>query len=124
MASEIFNNNTLSKENESVKLYALLTIGTSGAVTKTRGKGIASAALSTTGTYVLTLDSKYTRLLNLTGTVRRSTWAALAVQILAETVASTKTITIGIGDYDTTALTEPTSGDLFYIEVTLGNTTD
>jgi hypothetical protein len=121
MASRTFNNNTKTLELEIVKLYAKITIGTSGAVTLNRGKGIASVALSTTGTYLITLDDKYPRLLSCLVTPVRSSATDLTGQVLAEAVATSKTITLGIVDHETPALTEPTSGDIFYIEITLGN---
>jgi hypothetical protein len=121
MASRLFNNACKTLENEVVVLYAILTMGGSGAVTLTRGKGITSAAKSATGTYLLTLDNVYARLLGCLVTPIRSTATDLTGQVLSETVASTGTITLGIVNHETPALTQPTSGDIFHVEITLGN---
>lgn len=122
MASRNFNNECLHLEREVVKLYVKLTIGASGAVTLTRGKGVASAALTATGRYTLTLDDKYSRLLYANGNVMRTTGTCdEQIKLNAETVASTKTVEIGVTKTSDGTVLEPTSGDIIFVELTLQN---
>jgi hypothetical protein len=122
MASRTYNNAQLALEDQVVHLYAKLTIGSSGAVTLTRGKGITGVALTATGKYTFTLDDYFHRLLAVNVCTVRATAAGLQGQLDVDSVSMTaKTFEIGIVDFDTPALTEPTSGDIFLVEIVVGN---
>ena len=121
MASRNFNSAHMSLEGEVVKLYAKITIGGSGAATLTRGRGISTVAKGGTGYYTITLEDQYVRLLMCKITSVKATAIALQGQLNTEAVASTKILEIGIVDFDTPNFTEPSSGDIFLVELTLGN---
>ena len=130
MASRLFYQNLNTLEREPVKIWALVSIGTSGAPTLSRGKGIASVAggagASATGLYTVTLDDKYVRLLRASGTVMKSAAAIpLVVQLSSETVASNRTVVFSCTSIGTTpALADPANGDKLYLEIVLGNDSD
>ena len=125
MASRDFKLNTLTMENEVVCLYALLTIAGSGAVTLTRGKGIASAAHTATGRYTLTLDDTYMRLLYGNAQVLRSTGTVdLKLGLNAKDVASAKTVEVGVMKSSDGTVVDPASADLLYVKLELGNSTE
>jgi hypothetical protein len=64
MASYSLCENSLTKEKETVKLYAFITIGAAGAVSSFKGGGILSVVKeATAGQYTVTLDQKWQRLL-------------------------------------------------------------
>ena len=123
MPGRNYNNNHLALENEVVTIYALLTIGASGAVTLTRGKGITSAAKTNTGRYTLTLQDKHKRLLYGNAQLLRASGTAdIKLKLNAETVDSTKTVEIGVTKSSDGTVLEPTSGDLIYVKLELGTT--
>jgi len=121
MASRCFNNETLTLERQVVALYAEVAIGASGAATLTRGKGVASVAKSATGKYRFTLQDKFARLLAVSGVVEKSTVAGLTLELVAEDVASGKTIDIATVDHTTPAYTEPASGTVIWAKFELTN---
>jgi hypothetical protein len=107
-------------EKEIKHLYAELTIGASGAVTLTRGTGIASVVKeSAAGTYTLTLQDKYTRLMWAGVTVQSASAEDLVVHLVSETVASTKTVQIRCTAVATAA--NPASGDKLFVKLELKN---
>jgi len=129
MASRTFNNDTLTLEREVVKLFAVVTIGASGAPTLSRGKGIASvaggAAATATGLYTVTLDDGYVALLGANCIVLTSSGGVdLQVGLVSEAVAtaSAPTVVFQMVDLDgTPTLKDPASGDKVYIEITVTN---
>lgn len=125
MADRTFNLAHFTLENQVVHLYALLTIGSAGAVTLTRGKGISAAAHTATGRYTLTLQDKFARLLYGNPQVLRATGTIdMKLKLNAETVASTKTVEIGVTKSSDGTVLDPSSGDLIYVKLELGNTAD
>jgi hypothetical protein len=123
MASRAFFDRFLALEEEVIHLYVKLTIGSSGAVTLTRGKGVASAALTATGRYTLTLSDAYARLLGGSVTLLSASGTVdLQAKLNAETVASNKTVEIGTVSTSVGAPAEPASGTIIFVELVLGNT--
>lgn len=125
MASRNYFQNVRHLEEEIVVLLVKLTIGASGAVTLTRGKGVATAALTATGRYTLTLEDTYARLLGGSVTLlSASATVDLQGKLNAETVATSTTKTVEIGTVNTSAgaPAEPASGTVIFVELILGNT--
>jgi hypothetical protein len=125
MASRCFNLVEKTLENEVIHLYVKLTIGTSGAVTLTRGKGVTSAALTATGRYTLTLDDTYARLLGGSVTLLSASGTVdLQGKLNAEAVATAATRTVEVGTVTTStgAPAQPASGTIIFVELILGNT--
>lgn len=120
MASRSFNRKQ-ALEKEIKTLYAKLTFGSSGAVTLTSGVGIASVAKSDTGDYLITLQDKYVALKNVEGTLLKSTGEDIRVQLKAEAVASSKTLSIFT--LAGSSATNPSSGAVLFLKIELKNTT-
>lgn len=105
-------------------LFADLTIGSSGAVTLSRGHGIASAVKTATGVYTLTLEDSYNRLLAATGTLEASTGAdsatvATRVELKSSDVsASTPVVVLGTRQADGSAA-HPASGTVIHVMLTV-----
>jgi len=130
MANRYFESRRYSLEKSVVDLYAIVSIGASGAATVTRGKGIASVVKSTTGVYVVTLQDRYQQ--PLLGV--RVDWkqtaavpnAPFVYQSAADTVKTTRTITLttcaASGGSGALVATEPASGNVMYIRIALSNT--
>jgi hypothetical protein len=106
-------------EQGATTLYARVAIGASGAATTT-GYGFTSIAKSTTGEYLITLDRKYKKLLALNVTVQQATDQGLITSIKTNSLTSAGTILIrtAVGATET----EPSSGSILYIELTVGDT--
>lgn len=122
MADRMLNQFAGTFEKGVVSIFIVLTFGGTGAVTLTRGKGVASCTRTSQGLYVITLQDKYRTLLGFAATwLHTSAPAAALVNIKAETVASDKTITFNTMDADSPAITDPDSGSLLYIRVDLSN---
>jgi len=83
-------------ENGLVFLQGKLTISAAGAVTAVTGKGIASASLSTTGTYTIVLSDTYTSMLCGNANLQAATAVDLVPQFGAYDVASAKTVVIRV----------------------------
>lgn len=120
MASRNFNRKQ-ALEKEIKEIYALLTFGSSGAVTLTTGHGVASAAKSGTGDYLITLQDRYVSLKMVEGTFLSSSAEDIRVQVKAEDVASAKTISILT--LTGASATNPASGTKLYLKFELKNTT-
>jgi len=123
MASRLFNQESLTYELAVVKLYAVISIGATGAPTLSRGKGITSVSRTSAGLYVINLDDTYAALLGTSVIVLTTSGAVdLEVGLLSETVATTKTVNIQMVDLDgTPSLQDPADGDKLYVEITLSN---
>ena len=115
-----------------VKLFAKITIGSSGAPTLTRGKGIASISRTSTGLYVLTLQDTYQRTLALQGAFIKSSGvpaAPLPPFIVTDAVATaaapaiTFTTSAASGGSGAAQATDPSSGEILLLEITLSNST-
>lgn len=108
------------------KLYCEFSIGASGAATLVRGKGITSVAKSTTGVYVITLARKYVRLIGLTAQAKNTSTvpnAPFVFESAADTVSTSQTITLttcaASGTSGALVATEPASGNVYRLKITL-----
>ena len=115
-----------------VKLFAKITIGGTGAPTLTRGKGIASISRTSTGLYVLTLQDTYQRTLAFQGAFVLGSGvpaAPLPPFVVTDAVATagapkiTFTTTAASGGSGAAAATDPASGEVLLLEITLSNST-
>lgn len=110
----------LAYEQVSVRLYAEIAIGATGAPTITKAAGITSISRTSAGLYVLTLDSSYNRLLAFLGNIQDATGIEdLYVRLKSNDVAGAKTITFTT--LTTTTATDPASGDSLFLEIVLKN---
>ncbi len=128
MASGLWNRIRNALEPGVVDLFCEFSIGSSGAATLVRGKGVASVAKSTTGVYVVTLKEQYQRILGIKASVKNTGGvpnAPFVYESAADTVASDKTITIttaaASGTSGALVATEPASGNVYRVTLTLGN---
>lgn len=119
MANRMLNKDGAAFEFGVVKLYAEIAIGATGAPTLTRGKGIASVARTTNGSYDITLQDKYNRFLGLNGILQAAAGEDIKVQIEEEFVTTTKIISIFTNTVATP--TDPSSGSKLFLEITLSN---
>lgn len=112
-----------SMENVVVDLYAVVTIGASGAPTLTRGKGIASVARESAGQYLITLEDSYPQLIGCDVMIYSGTSAAAAplVVLEANAITASKTCTIQCRAIDNSTATDPASGEILYIHLALRN---
>ena len=128
MANRMFTNQQFTLEKAPVKLWARVSIGSTGAPTLSRGKGIASISRTSAGLYVITLSDVYVALLNATCTQLKASGflASPIFHVVAETVASTKTITVQFsgptasGDTALKAV-EVDQSNVLFLEITLSN---
>lgn len=120
MASRNFNRKQ-ALEKEIKELYAVLTFGSSGAVTLTTGYGIASVAKSDTGEYLVTLDDKYVSLKMFDAILLKSSGEDIRVQLKEEAVASDKTLSFFT--LTGSSATNPSSGAVLLVKIELKNTT-
>lgn len=116
-------------ELETKKLYCEFSIGSSGAATLVRGKGITSVAKSTTGVYVITLAKRHVRLMHIATVVKNTSTlpnAPFVFESAADTVATDQTITLttcaASGTSGALAATEPASGNVYRVTLTVKST--
>lgn len=130
MANRYFKQFQYTLEQDSVSLFGSLLIGAAGAVTTTKGGGIASIAKqATAGQYLITLTDNFARFFNLTGVfVGTSASGVASVQILqaastfqADFVAN-KTLLVQFYDFAGAAV-NAASGSLFEFELKVRNST-
>lgn len=128
MANRMFHQSQSTLEPGVVRLFAEVAIGSSGAATLTRGRGISSVAKSTTGVYLVTLADKYTRVLAVQASAKNASTfpnAPFVFQSAADTVSTNKTLTLttcaASGTSGALVATEPASGNVYYLEITLLN---
>lgn len=119
MANRGFNRKQ-ALEKEVKELFVLLTFGSSGAVTMTKGVGIASVSKTSTGLYKITLQDKYVSLKSVSGTFESTSAEDIRVQVKDETVSTTKIINI----FTLTGASEtsPASGTKLYVKIEVKNT--
>ena len=123
-------------EKEVNKVFCQISFGASGAPTlATNGitaaglKGVASIAQGATGVYTLTLQDSWVKLLNFayswdTSGAADAAPLAPVVFITANGVTSNPgTIEFTCGNYTNGADTNPASGEILRLEITLGNST-
>ncbi len=119
MANRSYNRRQ-SLEKQVKDLYALVSIGASGAPTLTSGTGIASITRTSAGLYQVTLQDKYNSLKFVEGVIVKSTAEDIQVTVKAEDVDGAKTI-----DLFTLAgavATDPSSGSQLLIKIEVKNT--
>lgn len=128
MANRNFHRSqSLTREHKT--LHAKITIGSSGAPTLVAAKsiGVASIEQSSEGLYVLTLDDKYSALLNVHAMVLNSSIDDIRFQIKSEDVASAKTITFNTvsptaADNTAPVVNHPADGTAILLTIELKNT--
>lgn len=103
------------------EVHIKVTIGATGAPTLSADAslGVASISRTSAGLYVITLRDKYTALVNASFMHLDDTLQNLSFQVNAETVASTKTITLWTRVAATA--TDPTNTAIIYGTLTLKN---
>jgi len=131
MANRTYNRHQ-SLEKEIKSIYADLAIGATGAVTLTKGLGIASVTRDSAGVYIITLDDTYTRLMSFNCVALDDATQGLKFDLEAEDVDGEKTIqfrclvdvvTFDDPNYVTTPTeTDPSSGARLLINIDLKNT--
>ena len=119
MANRNFNRyQALEKEIKAI--YADVAIGASGAPTLTKGLGIASIVRDSAGTYSITLDDKYNRLMSSSVTQIVTGGAEdLSFQLDSEDVDGTKVIVLVCHAAGTD--TDPSDGSRLLIKFELKN---
>lgn len=112
-----------SMEYNVVDLFAVITIGGTGAPTLTIGGGIASVSRTSAGLYVITLSDTYAKLLHVATQAVSSTSAQAAPMctVVSETVATNKTITLQYRAIDNSTATDPASGEILLVKIALRN---
>lgn len=129
MASRMFQQFQGTLEKGVVKLFATITTSTSGTIASTSALGLTVAKVgSEAGRYRLTLDDKYTRLLNVSAIVSGAADAAYTstagVHALVRNVAvsaATPILDLQFCRTDTGADAEVIDAAVIYVELTLKN---
>lgn len=129
MANRQFHPGAQALEIKTIKLYAKLTFGGSGAVTLTSGKGIASATKeSADGQYTIALSDSYNRLMHVSAIQLHSTDSDPAsvgvhTRLNSEQVshATAPNIVLQCFAGDDGADANPASGAVMFVEITLSN---
>lgn len=128
----MFHEKQLSMETLPVKLYAVVTIGSTGAPTLTKGRGISTITRTSAGLYVLTIrGSGFPTLLGVASTflVASGSPAAPVLALVSSTVgtANPNVITFQTsapsGSSGALVATDPASGEVLYMELTFNNST-
>jgi hypothetical protein len=103
------------------EVHVKVTIGATGEPTLVSDSslGVASITRTSAGLYVITLRDKYTALVNASFTHLDDALQDLSFQVNAETVATTKTITLWTRVAATA--TDPTNTAIIYGTITLKN---
>lgn len=108
-----------------VELFAVVSIGASGAPTLSRGQGIASIARQSAGQYLITLQDKYNSLLQCNVQQKAASAgtapAAPLSLVDSETVSSTKTVVVKMRAIDNSTATDPADGQVLYINLVMSN---
>lgn len=120
MANRNFNRKQ-ALEREVKEIYAEIAIGSTGAPTLTRGTGVASIERNSAGSYTLTLQDKYMRLMHAAFTLVAPSTENLDIQIQSSDVSSAKTVTFvcHVAGSDT----DPQDGDSILVKLDLKNST-
>lgn len=128
MADRYFQQFRGSLDREVIKLYGSVTFGSSGAVDSQDCLGFSVAKTATkTGRYTVTLEDQYNRFMGCHTTLVEAADAAITategfIHGYVRNVAMTsKTFDIQLVQVSA-ADAEPASGNVLYIEITLGNT--
>lgn len=111
-------------EREVRKLYYVGQFGASGAIstsyTGERKAGITSVAKNTTNQFTVTLDEKYPRLLGYSVSYLYSSAEDLKSQLITNNITTGSLVFANTKTSDNTG-TDPTSGTVVFIEITVGN---
>lgn len=118
MANRNFNRSQ-NLEKEVKGLFADVAIGASGAPTINKALGITSIARDAAGTYTIILDDKYTRLMSVSLSVVAAAAEDITLQVLDDSVSSTKSIQIATLAAGTE--TDPSDGSKLLIKIELKN---
>lgn len=114
-----------SYEREVTDIFLKVNIGASGAPTIASGnaKGVVSMSRTSAGLYVITLQQPYNRLLDLSSQSisGSSAQAAPMCTIVSETVATTKLVTLQYRAIDNSTATDPASGEVLLIKISVRN---
>ena len=123
MANRRFEQFRLSAEKQVVDLFAVITIGATGAPTLTRGKHITSVTRDGAGQYTIVLDDSFVQLIGMNVMFFASTSAAAAPMVVLEAnnIASTKAFTIQCRAIDNSTATDPAEGEIMYLHLALRN---
>ncbi len=122
MANRQFQQFSFTMEKFTVKLYAKVSIGSSGAPTlvSNQHKGIASIVHNSAGDYTITLQDNYYRLLNVTCAVQNASGVPVApnmgIKVDSVSSGSLEVVFSAAG-----TPTDPASGDSLFIEISLSN---
>lgn len=121
--NRLLNQFRYSFERDVVEYFAKVTIGATGAPTLSRGKGIASIVRNSAGLYTITLQDKSARLLEMSHDMLSgsSALAAPFMNIVSETVASTKLIVLQFRALDNSTATDPANGEILYLRIAVCN---
>lgn len=122
MANRWFTQFRYSLEKAPVDLWAKVTFGAAGAPTLSvpNSKGIASIARSAEGTFLITLQDNYYKLLNVHGAFEAGAAgpAAPVISVLDNAVTDAElTILTQNGGTDT----DPADGEILYLQIALSN---
>lgn len=118
MANRNFNR-VQALEKESKHLYAEVNIGASGAPTIVKALGISSISRSAAGTYSVTLEDKYMRLLHVDVMQLASAAEDLTFQVKSNNVSTTKVIEIF--SKAAAVATDPSNGSKLFIKIEVKN---
>ena len=121
MANRFFTNQAFYLEKAPVFLWAKVSVGSTGAPTLSRGKGISSVSRTGVGAYTITLQDKYPVFLNCEQTqlLASGTPAADFFKIVSETVATDGKINIQY--LNEAGAVEVGSGTVLHFTISLSN---
>jgi hypothetical protein len=123
MANRLLNQFRYSFEPQVVEIFAVVTIGASGAPTLSRGKGISSITRNSAGQYTILLQDVYQQLLDCSVSIDSGTSAAAAPMWVVEdeTVSSTKNVILQFRAIDNSTVTDPADGEILRIRMSMRN---
>lgn len=112
-----------SFEREVVEYFGVISIGSTGAPTLTIGKGITSVVRDSAGQYTLTLKDTSAKLLHCNVMFYASTSAAAAPMVVIEsnTISVDKKLTLQCRAIDNSTATDPASGEIMYVKISVRN---
>lgn len=117
-------NRAQNLEKEVKSLFLDVAIGATGAPTLTKAMGTASIARNSAGNYTITLQDAYVRLMSFECMNLASSAQGLNFELVAESVASAKTIQFRCLDLDgTPSPTDPANPSRLLIRIDLKNST-
>lgn len=114
-------------EVDVVELFAKITIGSSGAVSASSGKGVASVVRDSAGKYTITLSDRYNSLLDAHAIVLDSAnndpvTIGIQPRLFSEAVNNaTPTVAFQFYNHTNGAAADPASGAVVYVSIKLRN---